>query len=120
MARIEDSRRVTLRLELLPGAIADLDAIYAYSVERWGVGQAELYLRALNARIQGLRTFPALGTPQDMLHPGLRPIGEGSHSIYYLARDETVVIVRVLHDLMDTKRARFTLQQPVQDFRPEM
>ncbi|MDR6851572.1 toxin ParE1/3/4 [Sphingomonas sp. BE123] len=110
---------MTRALELLPGAIADLDSIYAYSVEKWGSEQAEIYLRALNARIQGLRRFPALGTAQEALHPGLRRIGEGSHSIYYLIRDDAVLIVRVLHDRMDAKRARFTLQQPVQDYRAE-
>ena len=111
---------MTLRLELLPGAIADLDSIYAYSVEQWGMGQAETYLKALNARMQGLRRFPSLGTAQDVLHPGLRRIGEGSHSIYYLTRDDAVLIVRVLHDRMDTKRARFTLQQPAQEYRAEI
>ena len=111
---------MTLRLELLPGAIADLDSIYAYSVEQWGVEQAEVYLRALNARMQGLRRFPALGTAQDALHPGLRRIGEGSHSIYYLVRENTVLVVRVLHDRMDTKRARFTLQQPGLPYRAEI
>ena len=98
---------MTLRLELLPGAIADLDSIYAYSVEKWGSEQAKTYLRALNARMQGLRRFPALGTAQDALHPGLRRIGEGSHSIYYLIREEALLIVRVLHDRMDTKRALY-------------
>lgn len=111
---------MTLALELLPGAIADLDSIYAYSLEHWGPEQAETYLRALNARMQGLLRFPALGTAQDALHPGLRRIGEGSHSIYYLIRDETVLIVRVLHDRMDTKRARFTLQQPAREYRAEI
>lgn len=111
---------MTFALELLPGAIADLDSIYAYSVDQWGQEQAKNYLRALNARMQGLRRFPALGKAQDALHPGLRRIGEGSHSIYYLIRDETVLIVRVLHDRMDTKRARFTLQQPAQDYRAEI
>jgi toxin ParE1/3/4 len=109
-----------LRLELLPGAIVDLDSIYAYSIEQWGVEQAETYLRALNARIQGLRRFPSLGTAHDALHPGLRRIGEGSHSIYYLVRDNTVLVVRVLHDRMDTRRARFTLQQPAQSYRAEI
>lgn len=111
---------MTLPLELLPGAIADLDAIYAYSVDHWGSAQAETYPRALNARMQGLRRFPALGTAQDALHSGLRRIGEGSHSIYYLIRDETVLIVRVLHDRMDTKRSRFTVRQPAQEYRAEI
>lgn len=109
-----------LQIEILPGAVADLDGTYVYSVEKWGVGQAETYLRALNARMQGLRNFPALVMAQDALHPGLRRIGEGSHSIYYLIRDDAVVIVRVLHDRMDTKRSRFTLQQPAQTYRPEI
>ncbi len=109
-----------LRLELLPGAIADMDSIWDYSVEQWGVAQAQGYLGALNARMQGLLDFPLMGVAQHWLYPGLRRVGEGSHSIYYLPTDATVVIVRVLHERMDVTRARITLQSPVSEYRAEI
>lgn len=109
-----------LRLELLPGAIADMDSIWDYTVEHWGVRQAQTYLGALNARMQGLLGFPLMGVAQDWLHPGLRRVGEGSHSIYYLRTEDAVLVVRVLHERMDVTRARMTLQSPAVDYRPQM
>lgn len=69
--------------------------------------------------MQGLLSFPMMGVAQDWLHPGLRRVGEGSHSIYYLPTAETVVIVRVLHERMDVTRAQMTLQSSVSGYRPE-
>lgn len=106
------------RLELLPGAIADMDSIWDYSVEQWGVRQAQIYLSALHARMQGLCSFPSMGVAQDWLHTGLRRISEGSHSIYYLLRGDAVLVVRVLHGRMDVNRARFTLQSSAREYRP--
>lgn len=80
-----------LRLELLPGAITDMDSIWDYSVEQWGLHQAQTYLGALNARMRGLLGFPLMGVAQDWLHPGLRRVGEGSHSIYYLPTEDAVL-----------------------------
>lgn len=108
------------RLELLPGAIADLDSIWDYTVERWGSHQAQTYLGALNARMRGLLGFPLMGVAQDWLHPGLRRVGEGSYSIYYLPTEDAVLVVRVLHERMDVRRARMTLQSPAAEYRPEI
>lgn len=109
-----------MRLELLPGAIADMDSIWDYTVEQWGVDQAQTYLGALNARMRGLLGFPLMGVAQDWLHPGLRRVGEGSHSIYYLPTEDAVLVVRILHERMDVARARMTFQSPARECRPEM
>lgn len=108
-----------LRLELLPGAVADMDAIWEYSVEQWGVSRAETYLSAINARMQGLLSFPFIGAAQDWLHAGLLRVGEGSHSIYYLPQGETLLIVRILHERMDAARATMTVQSPVSAYRAQ-
>lgn len=110
---------MTLRLDLLPGAIADMDAIWDYSTKHWGEALARSYLAALNARMQGLRHFPLMGAAQDWLLPGLRRVGEGSHSIYYVPKEDAVLIVRILHERMDVTRARMTLQSPAAQYRPE-
>lgn len=108
-----------MRLDLLPRALADLDAIWDYSVARWGEAQARTYLSALNARMQRLLDFPMMGAAQDWLHPGLRSVGRGSHNIYYLPGDNAVLIVRVLHERMDAARAHMTLQSPASAYRAE-
>lgn len=109
---------MTLRLDLLPGAIADMDAIWDYTATHWGERQARTYLAALNARMQGLLHFPHMGAAQDWLHPGLRRVGEGSHSIYYLPKEDSVLIVRIIHERMDVASVRMTLQSPAPEYRP--
>jgi toxin ParE1/3/4 len=43
-----------------------------------------------------------LGPPREQLAPGLRVIFQGHYGIYYVLRDQEVVIVRVLHGARDT------------------
>ncbi|MCW4461596.1 type II toxin-antitoxin system RelE/ParE family toxin [Sphingomonas sp. BT-65] len=73
-----------------------------------------------NAEGQAVRAFSLMGVAQDWLHPGLRRVGEASHSIYYLPTDDAVLVVRVLHERMDVTRMRMTLQSPAGEYRPEI
>ena len=57
------------RVHLTRRAIADVDEIHAYSVERWGGDVAERYLDDLDSALRRLAEFPSLlqGRPDDAL-----------------------------------------------------
>lgn len=82
-------------------AVADLSGIADYGVENYGLAKAREYGRGLEECFQFLADTPALGLSADELVLGLRRYKYQSHWIFYLAHDDGVTIVRVLHERMD-------------------
>jgi toxin ParE1/3/4 len=58
-------------------------------------------VRAIEQKFEPLRDMPLLGAARNQLAPGLRVIFHSRYAIYYVARDEEVVIVRVIHGARD-------------------
>ena len=88
-------------IALRPKALDDLDGIWQYTEETWGVEQAERYLRALNGTFEALAEKPELGRIYDEVYEGLRVYPSGRHLIFFLATNEGIDVVRVLHERMD-------------------
>lgn len=83
---------------LAPGALADLQGIFAYVARRGGIERAQGYDKRLRAACLSLAEFPYRGTPRDDLAPGLRSIAfERRATIFYQMAEVQVRIVRVLH-----------------------
>lgn len=89
------------RLRLTPAARADLDAIWNYTVEHWGMDQAEAYVRSLTNAMQLLASSPSLGRKIDDIRQGYLKFPVASHVIFYRAAQDGIDIVRVLHKRMD-------------------
>jgi toxin ParE1/3/4 len=106
------------RLEIRPRARADLRDIGDYSDAHWGTVQARSYLDAIADALDQIVTMPLAGSDQASVSPGLRKWRSGSHNIYYRVLDDTVRIVRILHERMDVTRVRTTLQSPALEYRP--
>lgn len=87
---------------LSPLARADLEAIWNYSTDRWGVDQAERYLRIIEDACRQLATKP--GVVRDDIRPGYRRVRAGSHLIFYRDVDGIADIARILHGSMDVGR----------------
>jgi len=89
-----------IRLRYTRRAEADLDSIAAYTLEKWGLEQAQRYLDALIACCEGL---PADSSRGRVHHP--RPeylrTEQGKHVVFF-RRDESgdTLVVRVLHERM--------------------
>jgi toxin ParE1/3/4 len=64
-------------------ADADLDHILDDSIHAHGREVAEAYLRAIDAMLVRLSSFPTLGAPRSDLGEGLRSVPAGEHRIYY-------------------------------------
>jgi toxin ParE1/3/4 len=62
---------------------------------------ATRFVRAIEATFEPLRHFPLLGPARDQFAPGLRVTFHRPYAVYYLARPEAIVIVRVIHGARD-------------------
>ena len=86
---------------LSPLARADLDSIWDHTSKRWDDGQAEAYLRMIQAAIETVAGNPKLGRRYDEVRTGYRRHRAGSHLILYRETSDAIDIVRVLHEKMD-------------------
>lgn len=91
-------------LRLSPAAQRDLSAVWDYSAERWGVEQAEKYIRELQAAMERIAIDPQRGRAQEQIRGGYRSYAIGSHTLFYIARESSVDVIRILHQRMDATR----------------
>lgn len=86
---------------LTPRALADLDAIADYSLQRWGRVRAERYLNGLTARMALLAETPSLGRDRSDVAAGYRSFPEGRHLVFYIEIENGIAILGVPHASMD-------------------
>lgn len=89
---------------LSPLARADLEGIWAYSREQWGVDQAERYLRDIQHGIESVAANPRRGRACDDIRPGYFKLAVGSHHLFYRQAGPDIDVVRILHRRMDFDR----------------
>lgn len=94
-------RRVSFR----PLADYDLAEIWQFTAEHWGRGQADNYVAAIREVTEGLASHSERSPEAVHLYPGLRKARSGSHLIYFLANEQGVDVVRILHGSMDANAA---------------
>ena len=96
MARKSNSYRLSRLAE------ADLENIYAYTVEGWSIDQANQYIGELRAAILGLAAGTKIGHRLEGM-TGYFSLLVGSHNI--ICRETgMIVIARILHKMMDAPR----------------
>jgi toxin ParE1/3/4 len=87
---------------LSPAARADLTEIWDYTASRWGVEQAERYVRELTTACQGLADQRLTGRTIDDVRAGYSKLAVGSHFLFYRRTDSGLIdVVRILHQRMD-------------------
>ena len=86
---------------LRPKALQDLEDIWNYSAETWGIDQAEAYIRDLDQAFALLANHPGLGVRCDDIREGYRKHHIGRHFVFYMELAGYIDIVRILHDRMD-------------------
>lgn len=92
------------RFILSPRAQADLDGIWDYTVETWGVDQAERYVRLIAEAINVIAASPVRGKRCAHIREGYRKYPAGSHVLFYRPTGEGIDVVRILHQQMDFDR----------------
>lgn len=89
---------------LYPKAIEDLESIYLYSTQEFGIKRTEDYILALESSFQHLADDPLISRKCDYIRPDLRAFNVGSHIIFFKTTDYGIAIIRVLHQSMDFNR----------------
>jgi toxin ParE1/3/4 len=95
-------RRAEYRLS--PAAARDLEGIWLYTLEEWGIDQAHRYTDDLTAAFAELAENPRLGSSCDDIRKGYRRSRVGRHFVYFRITDYGIAVIRVLHDRMDAPR----------------
>lgn len=89
---------------LTPAAEHDLESIWFYTRQQWGMAQANRYIEILIEIFNELANSPEIAPVCDHIRPGYRRYGVERHILYFRTTDYGIVIVRILHDPMDTSR----------------
>ncbi|WP_419811660.1 type II toxin-antitoxin system RelE/ParE family toxin [Bacterioplanoides sp.] len=90
-----------LRIHKQTKAEEDLINIWLYSMERWGVIQADHYLDQLNTALISISANPEIGTDCSNIRTGYRRLHIRRHLIFYRIHSHYIAIIRILGDEMD-------------------
>jgi toxin ParE1/3/4 len=94
-------------------AKADLLNIGAYTLQTWGIAQAERYIDGLARCAKLLAGNPELGRPCGWIRPGLYRFEKGRHVLFYRRQVDGILVSRILHQSMLPE------PQPYEDAPPE-
>ena len=89
---------------LTPRACVDLKAIWNYTADRWGIEQADRYLRQLKHAMETIASDPRKGHRCDHIRPGYCKYSVASHMLFFRLHNNGIVVIRVLHQRMDFER----------------
>lgn len=90
-----------MKYQLRRVAERDLEDIWFYSFEMWGVDQADSYIRSLISRFEWLSDTPMAGRKRNDIKSGYRCFPEGEHVIFYKVVRGVVDIIGVPHHSQD-------------------
>ncbi len=95
---------------LTDDAANDLHEIWLYGHDEWGEEQADSYLLGLEQSFLKVASHPEIAPVKYQIHKSIRVYHHRKHYIFYLLREDDIVIVAVFHEKMDMiKRIRSRL-----------
>ena len=86
---------------LSPAAIKDLESIWQYTQQHWGVGQAQIYFETLVSAFESIAQTPNTSPACDHIRAGYRRQLIEKHVIYFRITSDGVDVIRILHVRMD-------------------
>ena len=89
---------------LTPAAEGDLESIWIYTAQQWGVEQANRYTDFLTSAFAELAQSPETAIACDDIRPGYRRRSVERHMIYFRITNYGIAVVRILHGRMDAPR----------------
>jgi toxin ParE1/3/4 len=85
-------------------AVKDLEEIWSYTRQTWSIEQADRYYNLIIDEIEFIASNPHLARSIDFIKDGYKSTKVKSHVVYYKQiEDETILIVRILHQRIDTE-----------------
>lgn len=85
-------------------AIDDMESVYSYSANEFGIKRTEDYILAIESSFQHLADDPLISRKCDYIRPDLRAFNVGSHIIFFKTTHYGIAVIRVLHQSMDFNR----------------
>lgn len=82
-------------------AIADLEEIWLYTVEKWSAEQADRYYNLIFDEINYICKNNTAGKSMEHVRKGYRAAKVKSHLIFYRVINNTIEVIRILHERMD-------------------
>lgn len=82
-------------------AVSDLEEIWLYTLEKWSVEQADRYYSLIFDEINYICKNSSSGKPKEHIRKGYRASKVKSHLIFYKVVNNTIEIIRILHERMD-------------------
>ncbi len=82
-------------------AQSDLESIWLYTLEQWGVERANTYLKTIIQRFDWSAENPLLGKHLDDIKEGYYCFPEGMHLIFYTIKRSRIEIIGLPHQSMD-------------------
>lgn len=92
-----------MRVTLTTAAKADLDQIFVYTLEEWGLEQARQYVRNVHTALHDLATGKRTAQPL-FQNRAYKRIKVGSHVVIFVEQPDQYRVVRILHQRMDIMR----------------
>ena len=92
---------MTLPYIISKKAVIDLEEIWLFTVDKWSVVQADRYYLLIIDEIDFICKNITCGKPLDNIRKGYRATKVKSHLIFYRVINDTVEIIRILHERMD-------------------
>ena len=89
---------------LTPKAKEDLEAVWLYTLTKWGSPQTDRYIDDLTEAFAFLAQSPKSGISCDKIRQGYRQYPIMRHVVYYRETTYGIEIIRVLHDRMLASR----------------
>ena len=90
------------RIELSQQAKEDFRDILSYTLATWGESQLAKYRASINDALRLIVRNPSAGRPS--VKPTIKVLAVEHHRIFYRTIDDTIYVVRILHERMDTSR----------------
>ena len=78
-------------------ARADIDDIYAFTLTKWGVAQADTYFVGLFDAFARILEHPHLGTNRPEFGKGIQFVRYQSHKIFYRIKGDVIEILAIPH-----------------------
>ena len=91
----------TLSFVISNKAVSDLQEIWLYTVETWSVEQADRYYNLIFDEINYICKNSTAGKSMEHVRKGYRASKVKSHLIFYRLLDNTIEVIRILHEHMD-------------------
>lgn len=88
-------------LDISPAAETDIDNIWFFGAKHWNVDQADHYQSQLLDMMSFLCDHPSLAKDRDEIKLGYKSYAIGSHIIFFVITEDTLRVIRVLHQRMD-------------------